>query len=394
MSGQEVPRVRPAALVIGPLPPPYGGVGVQVEALLRSPLSERWRLSSFNLSKPQQEGKPSTVTAWDVLWTLWHVIALPARLARRRYDAALVESTADTGFLRDLVLLLECALFGVPVVLHWHGAPDSPQFPGRASWRRSLFRFGARRAARVVVLAEPYRARFEEFVDADRLTAVPNFVDGSTFDGATRPARDTVTALFVGRVGPQKGTDVLLAALGRARQRAPALRAVFVGQGETPQAYAEVARHPLVREGTVRLAGALGPERAREYQEADFFVLPTRADSLPLAILEAMAAGLPVIASDVGAIRWALGEERCGIVVPPGDEEALAAALERLALEPETRTSLGAGGRRRQQELFDSRHAAEAFDAVLTQAAGAEPSPRAAGVPAGEASVDALGRRR
>jgi glycosyltransferase involved in cell wall biosynthesis len=403
------PGERPLALIVGPLPPPPGGVGVQVEAILRSPLAERWRLECFNVSKPQQEGKPSTVTPWDVLWSLWHLAALPVRLLRSRPAVALVQSTADTGYFRDLALALECRALGVPVVLHWHGAPDSPQFPGRSPWRRWLFGFGTRRAARVIVIAESYREFFARHVPAERLAVVPNFIDGERFAAARRcaasepppatepPTGGPVTALFVGRVGPQKGADVLLAALEEARRRAPSLRAVLVGDGESRQAFEEVARHPLVAAGIVRLTGALGAERVEEYRRADLFVLPTRADSLPLSLLEAMAAGLPAIASDVGAIRWVLDDGGCGVVVPPADASALADALVTLAGDPAARARLGERARQRQMEYFDSRSAAESLDAVLRPAARAPQAPprnsAARGRPRSDRSVDGMAPR-
>ncbi|MEO6462529.1 MAG: glycosyltransferase, partial [Candidatus Eisenbacteria bacterium] len=177
--------MKPRALVVGPLPPPPGGVGRLVEAILASPLAARWQLDVFDLSKPQQEGRPSTVTAWDVAWTLVHLVTLPLRLIVRRPRVALVQSTADTGFVRDTALVLVLRAFAVPVVLHWHGAPESPQFPGPSpeGWRAALFRFGTRRARRVIVLAEPYRPFFEHHIPAARLRVVPNFVDGARIRG-------------------------------------------------------------------------------------------------------------------------------------------------------------------------------------------------------------------
>ena len=365
----------PRALVIGPLPPPPGGVGMQVEAIVRSTLGERWRLEVFNLSKPQQEGKPSTVTPWDVLWTLWHLLALPVRLILSRPAVALVQSTADTGFFRDLMLALECRALGVPIVLHWHGAPDSPQFPGSRGWRRSLFRFGARRAARVIVLADSYREAFAQDVGAERLRVVPNFIDGSAFAAPPRPARETVTVLFVGRIGREKGTDVLLAAVERARTHVPGLRAVLVGAGETPAAFAKASRHPLVREGIVTLMGPLGEERVEQYRSADLFCLPTRADSLPLSLLEAMAAGLPPVAASVGAIPWVLEGGASGVLIPAGDADALAEALSRLGADPEARAALGERARLRQASRFDVRVAVDALDQALRDAAGDRPLP-------------------
>ena len=376
--------MKPRALVVGPLPPPPGGVGRLVEAILASPLRERWDLEVFDLSKPQQEGRPSTVTAWDVAWTLVHLVLLPLRLIARRPRVALVQSTADTGFIRDLALVLVLRAFAVPVVLHWHGAPESPQFPGPATtgWRAGLFRFAARRARFVVVLAEPYRAFFARHVEAARLVVVPNFVDGARVEASGPPHGDRTPAsavqlVFVGRVGPQKGVDVLLDAFAEARARVPGLALELVGDGESPAAFEAARAHAAVKGGAVRLLGPLGDERFARLCAADVFVLPTRADSFPLSILEAMAAGLPVVASPLGAIPWLLDDGACGALVPAGDRARLADALARLALDPAERRARGERARARQRACFDSAGAARALDTVLSAAAGLPAGTRA-----------------
>ncbi len=349
-----------------------GGVGALVEAIVRSPLAQHWDVEVFNLAKPQQQGKPSTVTAWDVAWTLLHLIQLPWRVLTRRPRVVLAQSTADTGYLRDLALMLECRALGVPVVLHWHGAPDSPQFPGTGRWRPRLFRIGVALSSSMIVLGDTYRAYFERFVPAAKLVVLPNFVDGDVFRPVepSAGAGESVRLLFVGRIGPLKGTDVLLDALGAARERVPGLTATLVGAGETDAALAAAREHPAVSSGAARLTGALGPERVEEYRRAQIFVLPTRADSFPMAILEAMAFGLPVIASAVGAIPWMLDDGECGVLVAPGDTAALADALVALAGDPARRARLGAAARARQQARFDARGAADTLDATLARASG------------------------
>ena len=357
---------RPCVLIVGPLPPPPGGVGMQVEAILGSPLAERWKLKVFNTSKPGQEGKPSTVTLKDVIWTKIHIALLPLAILEHRPQVALVEATADTGYFRDLALLLVCLLHRVPVVLHWHGTPESEQFPGDSWWRRALFALGTRLSRRVIILSESYRSFFARHVKADKLVVVPNFIAGARFAAPERSTRTgPVNVLFVGRVGPQKGVDVLLEALSCARAAGADLRAVLVGAAESPEAWSEASRHPLVQEGVVRLTGALGDERIAEYQAADVFCLPTRADSLPLALLEAMAAGLPVVCSAVGAIPWVLEDGASGLLVPPGDPVALGEALLRLARDPELRRDLGARALARQKAEFDAVSAAPRLEAAL-----------------------------
>jgi glycosyltransferase involved in cell wall biosynthesis len=92
--------------------------------------------------------------------------------------------------------------------------------------------------------------------------------------------------------------------------------------------------------------------------ESDVFVLSSRSEGFPVSILEAMAAGLPVVASDVGGVSEAVVDDETGLLVPPGDAAALAAALERLARDPDLAARLGDAGFRRLRERFS-------WDAIL-----------------------------
>ena len=176
---------------------------------------------------------------------------------------------------------------------------------------------------------------------------IHNAVDVTSFPGL-RPRSDPPLVISVGRFAFPKDFDTLVRALASIR---PDFRAVLVGDGpELFQVRAALRRHGLLPR--VELLGA-----RRDVHDllasADVFVLSSRSEGFPVSILEAMAAGLPVVASDVGGVAEAVVEGETGLLVPAGDAAALARALERLLEDPALRSRLGEPGRERAGRFFD-----------------------------------------
>jgi glycosyltransferase involved in cell wall biosynthesis len=155
--------------------------------------------------------------------------------------------------------------------------------------------------------------------------------------------------ISVGRLTEAKDHPNLLAAVDLLRQGGEPVELVIVGEGELrPSLEAEIARRNL---GTaVTLAGVrTDPEHL--LREADVFVLSSSREGFPVVVLEAMASGLPVVSTRVGGVSEILQDGENGMLVPPGDPGALAAAIRRLMTDSTLRASLG----RRARETVASR---------------------------------------
>jgi glycosyltransferase involved in cell wall biosynthesis len=193
--------------------------------------------------------------------------------------------------------------------------------------------------------------------------------------------REPAHVLAVGRLVEKKGFDVLLAALQRLRASTPELRATIVGEGEErARLEQEIGARGLT--DVVRLAGALDQDGVRAaLRTATVMCLPCvvgadgNRDALPTVLLEALAAGLPVVSTPVTGIPEIVDNGRAGVLVPERDPEATARALAELLDAPPERDRLARAGRRRAEEEFDARRISVAlhgwFDEALAD--GREP---------------------
>jgi phosphatidyl-myo-inositol alpha-mannosyltransferase len=186
-------------------------------------------------------------------------------------------------------------------------------------------------------------------VGVDRFEVVPNGVEVARF--ARVPERDAAghdgpeTLLFVGRLEPRKGLATLIEAFVRLRSDRPGVRLVVVGEGPE-RARCEAALPGSLRRD-VRFLGRVDDAALVDaYAEADLYVSPALGgESFGIVLLEAMAAGRAVVASDLPGYRSVVSPGRDGLLVPPGDAAALATALAGLLDDPDRRASMIAAGR-------------------------------------------------
>ncbi|MEZ4749723.1 MAG: glycosyltransferase [Bdellovibrionota bacterium] len=161
--------------------------------------------------------------------------------------------------------------------------------------------------------------------------------------------------VFSGYLQTRKGVYDLLNALKQIRQKYPELIVVFCGEGPERKGLEEQAK-AMNLERNVRFCGYVAPEKmAAWYQTADFFILPSHIEGMPNALMEAMACGLPAIASAVGGIPDAVGEGAGVLPHPPRSPEALAGAMERLLSGADQRTQFSQQARSTAERDFGLR---------------------------------------
>jgi glycosyltransferase involved in cell wall biosynthesis len=185
-------------------------------------------------------------------------------------------------------------------------------------------------------------------VSPDKILVIPPGVDRERWNsGGLHPDGDdeATRILFVGADFSRKGGNTLVAAVRQLRRAGVAVELDVVTRDSIPPE----------RGINVHLGLAPNsPPLIALYRRADIFCLPTLGDCLPMVLSEAAAAGLPLVSTDVGAIREIVRPDTTGLLVPPGDDIALAAALDRLLADSALRRSLGENARRLVDEEFDA----------------------------------------
>jgi len=218
----------------------------------------------------------------------------------------------------------------------------------RAKWRLHQSCFA--RADRLVAWSEWVKTGLvnDYEVPPDKVIVIPPGVDYERWardPSADRGDHTTVRILFVGGDLTRKGGHTLISAVRRLRARGVDVELDLV-----------TSEHLASEDGITAHYGLRpnSPELIDLYWRAHIFCLPTLADCLAMVLSEAGAAGLPVVSTDVGALRELVRPEHTGLLVPPGDEAALAEALGRLAADPSLRSRLGANAQRVVREEFNA----------------------------------------
>ncbi len=349
-----------------------GGIATFAETITADPrLAEHVEMRLLNTARTATRtgGTLSVANAW-------YAVADAVRVwrAARHADVVHLQLVADPGLpcLRAAALVLAGSSGRAKLVAHVHSAVGNAGRPEFAAYsaRDARALSTLRRAALVCTVSEAGTTTMRAYAGSTPVVTVDNAVDVASF-APSPPHEGPPTVLFVGVVCRRKGTVELARAAKLLRDRGTRdWRLVVVGgAGPTPPAEYEAIVAEFAAAG---LADALvGPEHGeqvrRRLAEADVFVLPSYLEGQPIAILEAMAAGLPVVGSAVGAVPDLVRDGIEGRVVEPGDVEALAEALADLIGDPARRAAMARAIRARAEQAHDLPRLSERLAALYDQ---------------------------
>jgi len=366
---------KPVALLLAPSRQAISGVTTHLNLLLGSALAREFALIHFQVgSEGRDESAPGR---------FWRLLSSPLILALRILlaNADLVHintSMNPRAWWRDLAYLAVAKLSGARVVYQVHGGDLPQKFATVAHVPAGVLRFILMLPDAIVVLAGSELAAYRKFVPRQEILVLPNGIDVRSCRDRMHPSHPHPAPLqlvYVGRLAPRKGLQETIEGLAMARARGVSATLVVAGSGPEEPAL----RKLVVQLGLSDVVSFVGPvfdgEKRRLFEASDLLMLPSHFEGLPYALLEGMAAGVPVIATRVGAIPDVVEHGMHGLFVPVGNPRAICHAIVRLSGDRARLSAMGVASRRRVIDSYSIERLAGDFGKLYRSLCGAGHAP-------------------
>lgn len=346
-------HLRPVVLVLGPGPERIGGMATVVAQTLALDLGGRF-VTEFLSNTFAPNGAESV---WRrVRRHGGQVRRLRDTIRRLRPGIVHIHTCSGFSFFRSTVDMLVAGWLGCRVILHMHGAGFDTFHRGEPAWRRRLIAWSLARADRVVALSSGWAVKLRRISPRARIHVLENAVDVPQ-SPPRRRSNGPCRFLLLARMDQWKGIDDLLAASQSLRRSGVAFELTLAGPagtaGDADALAGKIHEHGLL--GFVQYRGSVqGCEKEEQFERADVFVQPSHQEGMPIALLEALACGLPVIATRVGAVPEVLEDQRQGLLIPPHRPDLIAGAMRTLALDGERRQAMSLAAHKLAVERFST----------------------------------------
>jgi len=264
-----------------------------------------------------------------------------------------IHSSSYASFFRKSVFVLLAKLWRRPVLFHIHGSRFHTFYQQALLPIKMWIRLTLNLVDRIIVLSESWRNRIAQMGTHSAITVLKNPVECANLEPNPNPhSNGQFTILFLGELSKRKGIFDLLDIAAELLRNVPTVKFILAGNGNLSQIQQIIEAEGL--EDYFLLPGWISSaERQCYFHQADLFILPSYDEGLPVAILEAMACGLPVVSTTAGGIPELVENGVNGILVPPGDKTALKQAIISMIQNDPLRRQVGEKNRAKIQGEYD-----------------------------------------
>lgn len=324
--------------LVGPVPPPNGGMAMQTQQLVRLLESEGVAVALLATNGPYRPACVAGIPGVRALCRLLPYLLAAWQLAGRVDVIHLMANSGWSWQLYSAPVLWLAWLRGTPVVVNYRGGE------AQAYFQRSFPRVkpSLQKAAAIVVPSGYLEAVFKHFGEATQV--IPNIIDRAIFHPRAGTDSGTFTLVITRNLEPIYGIDSAISAFAREYTADSSLRLRIAGSGPAHASLVALARELGVADA-VSFEGRLDRQGiAALYAGADAMINPSTVDNMPNSVLEALASGLPVISTDVGGVPFIVRHGETALLVPPGNDAALAQAIRQLKADAALRARLRENG--------------------------------------------------
>ncbi len=339
---------RLKVLQVGPLPPPVGGMAAVVENLI-SALQTGCEIRVLNNQKTTALDR----TLWQgILAQLWQLWQLAELCVQWRPQIVHIHTCSWFTFWRNLLDVVIAKLFVRKVVLHIHGGQFHKFLDSLNYWQRKLARAVFHMSDQVIVLGDEWSHRLSKWCPPEKLCVIPNGVPVPELNYQQRDG--CIRILCLANYAKNKGQEDLIRAVAQMEDN-KLLRIALLGPEAEPgqqEVLYKLADELGLANQVVIPGPKMGAEKQVYLEQTDIFCLPSYDEGLPMSMLEAMAVGIPVVMTRVGAIPEVVTDGLNGCLYNPGDLNGLTQCLEELIANPECAKRMGAAGYERVKKEY------------------------------------------
>jgi glycosyltransferase involved in cell wall biosynthesis len=319
--------MKKKVLVIGALPPPTGGMETVMEQMMNFKFKD-YELIPFNVAKTQLIKSNIIFNTVNFIYRCFKLFFI---ILIKKPEIIHIHVTVELDFLQKTIYQKIAKFLNKKTILHIHGGAFKEFYNNASKNKKKMINSALLSSNALITLSKGWREYYHKIVPGQKIYVLPNAIDLKIISKykKLRKKSKEVRILYVGRVTKQKGIYELLEAMKLLKNHK--IHLFVMGQyNDNEQAIKNICQNYKIQENISFLGNILGEERFKYYANADLFVLPSHWEGLPLSILEAMAFGLPIISTKVGAIPELITRNN-GVLIKPGDIKSLEDAILKLS---------------------------------------------------------------
>lgn len=350
-------KSKSKVLVLGPVSPPMGGIATYVEDMLKSSINNEYNLLHINTAR-NHSIKKSFVK--NILLFSKNTFKLIYSLSLNKPKIVHIHTSSYAAFWEKSIFVGISKAFKKNVLLHIHGAEFNKFYENSNVIGKYFIRFVLNASDKVIVLSMFWKEFFLQIINDDKISVIQNGINSSKYDHARIHVENKkateINVLFLGNLVQRKGIYDILKSIPIVVNKFENAHFIFSGSEEQPGEIDKLKKE-CINQGIGKYvtfkSNFSDSEKIKLLAESDIYILPSYAEGLPISLLEAMAAGLPIISTHVGGIPEVITEEDNGYLIYPGDYLELANRIIQLIDNPKIRITMSEINKKKIRNKYD-----------------------------------------